>query len=57
MDGNITYCNGVGCVLRTQCKRYQDGQRIIANTNGDTGQYAWMDNCNPENREMYINNK
>ena len=57
MDGNITYCNGKGCVLRNQCKRYQDGQRIIANINGDTDQYAWMDNCNPENREMYINNK
>ena len=35
---DITYCNGKGCILRSQCRRYQDGQRIIANHNGDTNQ-------------------
>ena len=57
MDGNITYCNGKGCVLRNQCRRYLDGQRIIANHNGDTNQYWWMDNCNVENRDGYIQTK
>lgn len=51
---DITYCNGKGCMLKNQCKRYQDGQCIIANHNGDTNQYWWMDNCNEENRDGYI---
>lgn len=53
----ITYCNGKGCVLRIHCKRYQDGQRIIVNHNGDTNQYLWMDNCDPETREGYLQDK
>jgi len=53
---DFTYCNGKGCALKDQCRRYQEGQRIIANVNGDTHQYWWMDNCNEENREGYINN-
>lgn len=59
MDHNITYCNGIGCVLRNQCKRYQDGQRIKQNVERDTGQYVFMDSCNEEDREMYMksNNK
>jgi len=51
---NITYCNGKSCLLKNQCKRYQDGQRIADNREGDTNQYWWMDNCNPETREMYM---
>ena len=51
---DITYCNGKGCILRSQCHRYQDGQRIIANNDGDTNQHRWMDNCDPETRELFI---
>jgi hypothetical protein len=50
----ITYCNGKGCILRSQCRRFQDGQRIIANQNGDTNQHRWMDNCDPDDRELFI---
>lgn len=57
MDHNITYCNGIGCVLRNQCRRYQDGQRIKQNVERDTGQYVFMDNCSPENRDGYISIK
>lgn len=51
---DITYCNGKGCVLRNQCRRYQDGQRIMANRHGDSNQHRWMDNCDPETREGFI---
>ena len=54
---DITYCNGKGCILRSQCRRFQDGQRIIANYNGDTNQHRWMDNCDPETREGYLQDK
>ena len=27
---DITYCNGKCCGLRSRCRRYVDGQRIIA---------------------------
>jgi hypothetical protein len=50
---DITYCNGKGCILRSQCRRFQDGQRIVANYN-DTNQHRWMDNCDPETREGYF---
>jgi hypothetical protein len=50
----ITYCNGKGCILRSQCRRFQDGQRIIANVERDTGQYIFMDNCDSETREGYL---
>lgn len=54
---DITYCNGKGCILRSQCRRFQEGQRIIANYNGDTNQHWWMDNCDPETREGYLQDK
>jgi len=54
MDGSITYCYGKGCILRSHCKRYLDGQRIIVNIDGDTGQYIFTDNCNIENRELFM---
>lgn len=54
---DITYCNGKGCILRSQCRRFQDGQRIIANHNGDANQYRWMDNCDTETREGYLQDK
>lgn len=54
---DIIYCNGKGCILRSQCRRFQEGQRIIANYNGDTNQHWWMDNCDPETREGYLQDK
>jgi hypothetical protein len=51
---DIAYCNGKGCILRSQCRRYLNGQRIIVNQNGDANQYRWMDNCDPETREGYF---
>ena len=54
---DITYCNGKGCFLQSQCRRFQDGQRIIVNHNGDTNQHWWMDNCDPETREGYLQDK
>ena len=54
---DVTYCNGKGCILRNKCRRFQDGQRIIANHNSDTNQHRWMDNCDPETREGYLQDK
>ena len=51
---DVTYCNGRGCALRGQCRRYVDGQRIIANESRDENQYWWMDNCNEETREGFM---
>lgn len=51
---DIAYCNGKGCILKSQCRRYQDGQRIIENLDGDANQYIWMDSCNPNNREGFL---
>ena len=51
---DVTYCNGKDCALREQCRRYVDGQRIMANAERDEGQYYWMDHCNVEIREGYV---
>ena len=50
---DVTYCNGRGCALRGQCRRYVDGQRIMINAERDEGQYYWWDNCNEETREGF----
>lgn len=52
LNSDITYCSGKNCLLCSQCRRYQDGQRII--NSHEEGQYYWMDNCNEETREAYI---
>ena len=49
---DMTYCDGKGCVLREQCSRYIDGQRI-KNGHGE-GQYYWMDHCDIETREGFL---
>ncbi len=49
---DITYCNGKGCGLRERCRRYVDGQRIM--TSRQEGQYYWMDHCDEEHREGYV---
>lgn len=43
MNRDITYSNGKGCGLRERCRRYIDGQRIIANVERDEGQYYFWD--------------
>ncbi len=48
------YCNGKLCALRTTCRRYSEGQRVILNMDGDTDQHRFMDNCNPETREYFV---
>ena len=54
MNKDITYCNGDGCLLRNQCKRYVEGPRIKDNHHGDTHQFYWMDSCNIDNRELFL---
>lgn len=54
MNKDISYCNGDGCLLRNQCKRYVEGQRIKDNHHGDTNQFYWMDSCNIDNRELFL---
>ena len=51
---DVTYCNGKGCVLRGQCRRFVDGQRIIVNAERDENQYWWMESCNEETREGFV---
>ena len=51
---DVTYCNGRGCALRGQCRRYVDGQRIMINAERDEGQYYWMESCNEETREGFM---
>lgn len=53
IHGDMTYCNGKGCLLRHACRRYLEGQRIMLNREGDTNQYWWVDCCDPETRELY----
>lgn len=47
-----TYCDGIGCLLRQQCRRYVEGQHVLAARH--EGQYYWQDHCDPETREMYL---
>jgi hypothetical protein len=54
MNLDMTYCNGKGCLLKDTCRRYVDGQHIILNKDDGTFQYYFMDNCDPETRELYI---
>jgi len=51
---DITYCNGKGCGLRERCRRYIDGQRIIANVERDEGQYYFWDHCDEEHRDGFM---
>ena len=54
MNRDVTYCNGKGCSLTNKCKRYLEGQRIIANPNEDKNQYWWMDYCEEDSREAFV---
>ena len=52
----MTYCSGKGCALKTTCRRWTAGQRIIRNSEGDTDQHRFVDHCDTETRDMYIGN-
>jgi len=54
MTINRTYCNGRGCLLKDMCRLYVDGLAVYTNRQGDTDQHRWMDNCDPETRELFI---
>lgn len=53
MNMEMTYCNGKGCLLKGSCRRYLDGRHIIQNKDGDTFQYRFIDDCDPETRDLY----
>lgn len=53
---DFTYCQGKGCALQSQCKRYLVGQRIVNGHEGDINEYWWMDHCDIESREGFVAN-
>jgi len=51
MKNDITlFCTGDGCLLKAQCHRFVDGQRIDKNAAG----YSWMASCDIEERNGYM---
>ncbi len=54
MNRDITYCNGKNCALKTGCRRFTDGQRIL--NSHEEAQWYWMENCDPEMREGFVKN-
>ena len=54
MDQNITLCNGVGCALTGCCMRYQEGQRVKLNRDGDTNQRTFFDQCDEDSRPGFM---
>lgn len=56
MENNInkdfTYCNGKGCALKEHCVRHLSGLRVPKDVSG----YWWMECCDEETRNGYINN-
>lgn len=54
MDQNITLCNGVGCALTDICMRYQEGQRVKLNRDGDTNQRTFFDQCDDDSRPGFM---
>lgn len=55
MHGDYLYCDGDGCLLRTTCRRYTEGERI--RNSRTEGQWYWTSHCDPETRELYKSNK
>ncbi len=52
MEKNELYlfCEGVNCLLKDQCQRYIEGQRIDDRAPG----YHWMPNCDVESRSAFL---
>lgn len=44
------FCKGANCLLKDQCRRYIEGQRIDDRAPG----YHWMPNCDVENRIAFV---
>jgi len=55
MHTDYLYCDGDGCLLRTTCRRYTEGERI--RNSRTEGQWYWTSHCDPETRELYKSNK
>jgi hypothetical protein len=49
---DFTYCKGKGCGLRNSCTRYLKGFQNLGSAN-----QHWMDNCDAESRECYIDER
>jgi len=45
------YCNGNHCLLRSNCKRYLDGQNIYLQNNSK--KYVWIDKCDEKERDLF----
>lgn len=48
MDKNYTYCRGIRCLLRTNCKRYLIGQRHYLEED-----HEWIESCDEEDRSLF----
>ena len=54
MNNDMTYCDGNGCTLREQCRRYQYGEEI--KNSREEGQHYWMNHCDEYTRDGYLPN-
>jgi len=50
---HYTYCRGNRCLLRSNCKRYLDGQRMPDSLLGKSDHHGWIDHCDEETRELF----
>lgn len=51
MKLDMTFCKGVGCTLRNNCKRYVDG--LEAENLCDVKPLSWVSSCEVEDRPLY----
>jgi hypothetical protein len=47
------YCRGRHCLLRSNCKRYLNGQRMPDSMLESSDQHCWIDKCDEESRDMF----
>ena len=46
---HYTYCRGVRCLLRSNCKRYLGGQYV----HDEGNEQSWIDYCDEEERDFF----
>lgn len=46
---HYTYCRGVRCLLRSNCKRYLGGQYV----HDEGNKQSWIDYCDEEERDFF----
>lgn len=51
MNQDFTYCLGKNCTIKEYCVRYKEGKRL------PDGNWWWMEQCDEETRDGYINTK